>query len=254
MNPLFLAHGSPMLAIEQNEYTAFLASTGANLKPDAVVIFTAHWETEVTTISSKDDIYETIYDFYGFPDELYEVKYPAKGSTEVAALVGQLLSASGIPSTFDTERGLDHGSWTMLKHMFPNADVPIVQVSVNPYRSVEEHYNIGASLRELGNRNILVIGSGVSVHNLGAVKWGQKEAEPWAVQFDDWLIEKLHEGDLPSLFNYDRLAPNARAAVPRSEHFVPLYVAYGSGSPDSDVQVIHRSYAMGTLSNLSLQF
>lgn len=254
MKPLFLAHGSPMLAVEQNEYSRFLEQTGAGLKPDAIVIFTAHWETEVVTISSKDDEYETIYDFYGFPDELYKVKYPAKGSTKVAALVGQLLKDSGIPAAYDTNRGLDHGSWTMLKHMFPKADIPVVQVSVNPYRSAEEQYRIGEALRSLSSQNILLIGSGVTVHNLRAVKWGQQEPESWAVEFDEWLIEKMNKHDLNSLFQYEQLAPHAKMAVPRAEHFVPLYIALGSGHAEAAPEVIYRSYQFGTLSYLSMQF
>lgn len=254
MNPLFLAHGSPMLAIEQNEYSQFLQQTGAKLQPSAIVIFTAHWETEEITISSKDDEYETIYDFYGFPDELYKQKYPAKGSTRIAALVGKLLNDKGIETAFDTERGLDHGSWTMLKHMFPMADVPVVQVSVNPFRPAEEQYRIGEALRSLSAMNILLIGSGVTVHNLRAVNWGQKEAESWALEFDQWLIDKMSIQDLKSLFQYEKLAPHAKMAVPRAEHFVPLYIAMGSGNAATAPKVIYRSYEFGTLSYLSLQF
>lgn len=254
MKPLFLAHGSPMLAVEQNEYSRFLQQLGAGMKPDAVVIFTAHWETDAVTISSKDDEYETIYDFYGFPDELYQVKYAAKGSTKVAALVGKLLSDNNIEVAYDEQRGLDHGSWTMLKHMFPEADIPIVQISVNPYRTSEEQYRIGEALRGLSDRNILVIGSGVTVHNLRAVKWGQKEPESWAVEFDEWLIEKMKARDTEALFRYDSLAPHARLAVPRAEHFVPLYIAFGSGNPDAVPNVIYRKYEFGTLSYLSMQF
>lgn len=254
MKPLFLAHGSPMLAIEQNAYSKFLQATGANLKPDAIVIFTAHWETEAVTISSKDDEYETIYDFYGFPDELYQVKYPAKGSTKIAELVGQMLTAKGIQIAYNESRGLDHGSWTLLKHMFPQADVPIVQVSVNPNRSPEEQYAIGEALQGLSAQNILIIGSGVTVHNLRAVNWGQKEPEAWAVEFDEWLIEKMNSKDTRSLFQYEQLAPHARLAVPRAEHFVPLYIALGSGGKEAVPKVINRSYEFGTLSYLSMQF
>lgn len=254
MSPLFLAHGSPMLAIEENDYSAFLRETGASLKPDAIVIFTAHWETEDVTVTSTDGEYETIYDFYGFPDELYQVKYPAKGSKKIASLVGDMLGERGIPVQFDENRGLDHGSWTLLKHLFPKADIPVVQVSVNPYRSVADHYEIGKALRGLAEHNILVIGSGVTVHNLRVVKWGQSEPEAWAVQFDDWLIEKMAEGDLAALFQYDKLAPNAQYAVPRAEHFVPLYVALGSAQPNVQPKVIFRGYQMGNLSYLSLQF
>lgn len=254
MRPLFLAHGSPMLAVEQNEYSQFLQTTGANLKPEAIVIFTAHWETEAVTISSKDDEYETIYDFYGFPDVLYQVKYPAKGSSKLAADVGQLLTAKGIGIAYNEDRGLDHGSWTLLKHMFPKADVPVVQISVNPFRSPEDQYKIGEALQSLTAQNILIIGSGVTVHNLREVKWGQKEPESWAVAFDEWLIDKMNSKDIQSLLQYEGLAPHARRAVPRTEHFVPLFIAMGSGSSESAPKVIYRSYEFGTLSYLSLEF
>ncbi len=254
MNPLFLAHGSPMLAVQDSEYSRFLHKLGTELKPDAIVIFTAHWEEEAVTISNRNDEYETIYDFYGFPDELYQVKYPAKGSTEIAGLVGQLLSDSGIEIAYDTKRGLDHGSWTMLRHLFPKADVPVVQVSVHPFKPMQEQYRIGEALRSLGSRNILLIGSGVTVHNLRAVKWGQQEPEPWAVAFDDWLLERLHAGDTEALFRYGELAPNAQMAVPRPEHFVPLYIALGSAAETAAPKAIYRGYELGTLSYLSLQF
>jgi 4,5-DOPA dioxygenase extradiol len=251
---LFLAHGSPMLAIEDTPYTQFLADLGRTLRPKAIVIFTAHWESEALTVSSHDDVYDTIYDFGGFPDELYAVKYPAKGSAAVASLVTTKLEAQGVPVRKDMTRGLDHGSWTLLSRMYPEADIPVVQVSVNPYAAPREQYAIGQALRELGGEDILVIGSGVTVHNLGMIKWGQKEPEPWAVAFDDWLIGKMAGGELESLFQYDQQAPNARYAVPRAEHFVPLFIAMGSGSPDSEPKVIYRSYDLGTLSYLCFAF
>jgi 4,5-DOPA dioxygenase extradiol len=251
---LFLAHGSPMLAIEQTEYTRFLSELAGKMKPKAIVVFTAHWEQPVTTVSSSDDVYETIYDFGGFPDELYRVKYPARGSSVVAGIVKERLKRHGIEYAEDTSRGLDHGSWTLLHRMYPEADIPVVQVSVNPYLPPAEQYKIGEALRGLGNDDILVIGSGVTVHNLRIIKWGQKTAEPWAVEFDDWLIEQMDKGDTASLFDYAGKAPHARTAVPRAEHFVPLYIAMGSGDPARKPEVVHRSYDMGTLSYLCLQF
>jgi len=255
MPSLFLAHGSPMLAIEQSIYADFLEDYAPKVgKPKAIVIFTAHWETETTTISSSDDVYETIYDFGGFPDELYRVKYPARGSSVVAGIVADRLAAAGLPVERDYDRGLDHGSWTLLKRLFPEADVPVVQASVNPYLPPERQYAIGAALRGLGEQGILVIGSGVTVHNLRAVKWGQETPEPWAVAFDDWLIEKTTSRSLEELFAYERLAPMARMAVPRAEHFVPYFIALGSGDPARAPETIHRSYVFGTLSNVSMKF
>lgn len=251
---LFLAHGSPMLAIEQTDYTRFLSELAGTMKPKAIVLFTAHWEQPITTVSSSDDVYDTIYDFGGFPDELYKVKYPARGSSIVAGLVKERLKQQGIAVEENTSRGLDHGSWTLLHRMYPAADIPVVQVSVNPYLPPEEQFKIGEALRGLGDEDILVIGSGVTVHNLRIIKWGQKTAEPWAVEFDDWLIEQFDRGDKQSLFNYAAEAPHARMAVPREEHFVPLFIAMGSGEPGRKPKVIHRSYDFGTLSYLCMQF
>ncbi|WP_314585822.1 class III extradiol ring-cleavage dioxygenase [Paenibacillus terrigena] len=252
MPSLFLAHGSPMLAIEDTPYTAFLEQLGQQWKPKAIVIFTAHWESEVLTISTHDQVYETIYDFGGFPDALYEVVYPAKGSSQLANQLAERFKQAGIETRADATRGLDHGSWTLLHRMYPAADIPVVQISVHPYLAAEAQYKIGQALQGLGDEDILIIGSGVTVHNLRLLNWGQKEPEAWAVAFDDWLLNKVEHGDLPSLFAYDQLAPYSRQAVPRAEHFVPFFIAMGSGS--SKPQVIHRSYDLGTLSYLSMAF
>lgn len=250
---LFLGHGSPMIAIEENSYTKFLTSLGKSIHPKAIVVFTAHWESPVTTISSTNDTYETIYDFYGFPDELFRVTYPAKGSVTVAEEVANRLEQHGIKSKFDSSRGLDHGSWTLLTHLYPDASIPVVQVSVNPFLPIEEQFKIGEALKGLGEEDILVIGSGATVHNLRILKWGQQEAEQWAVDFDDWLIDKLQNRDLEALKNYEKLAPNARVAVPTPEHFIPLIIAFGSGN-SNETKVIYRSYDLGLLSYICFQF
>lgn len=254
MPSLFLAHGSPMLAIEQNNYTDFLANIGRQIKPKAIVIFTAHWESEITTISYTDDIYETIYDFYGFPDEMYTIKYPAKGSKKVVDLVKAQFQQQGILFQLNMTRGLDHGSWTLLSRIYPNADIPVIQISVNPFLPAEDQYKIGQSLKDLREEEVLIIGSGVTVHNLRALNWNQTTPEPWAVEFDDWLIDKIHQKDLDALFKWEQSAPNVQLAVPRAEHFVPLFIAMGSGDSLDDAKVIHRSYEFGTLSYLCLQF
>ncbi|KAF2072404.1 hypothetical protein CYY_006279 [Polysphondylium violaceum] len=256
MPSLFIAHGSPMLAIQTTPYTKFLNTLGDSLKPKAIVIFSAHHETEVTTVSVHDNTYDTIYDFYGFPKEMYQIKYPAKGSSSVANSVLDKLQKSGLKAQKETKRGLDHGSWTLLMKMFPNADVPVVQVSVNPNGDARQHYEIGKSLRGLKDEGILIIGSGVTVHNLGAIKWGQDKPEPWAVKFDDFLIENVKSNQLDNLFNWSKLAPNARLAVPTAEHFFPFFVALGASSSDdiSSSKVINRHYEVGTLSYLSFNF
>jgi len=251
---LFLAHGSPMLAVQDTAYTKFLEELGQKInKPKAIVIFTAHWESEIMTISSPADEYGTIYDFMGFPEELYQIKYPAKGSKEIVALLEDKFSVKGIQTKRDTSRGLDHGSWTLLSRLYPKADIPVVQVSVNPFLTPSEQYDIGLAINELGKEDILIIGSGVTVHNLRALKWEQTEPEDWAIQFDDWLIDRISKKDFTSLLNFEQLAPHAQLAVPRPEHFVPFFIAMGSGTLDN-ARIIHRSYEMGTLSYLCLAF
>jgi len=255
MPSLFLAHGSPMLALEDSEYAAFLQDYARRVgKPEAILVFTAHWEAPATTFTATDGVYETIHDFYGFPDELYRVRYPARGSRAVAGLAAEKLAAAGLPAAKDERRGLDHGSWTLLIRMYPDADVPVVQASVNPYWPAERQYAIGAALRNLRKEGVLVIGSGVTVHNLRMVMWDSTAAEPWAVAFDDWLVERTQAHNRGELFRYDALAPHAKTAVPRAEHLVPYFIAYGAGDPDRTPEVIHRSYSYGTLSNLSMRF
>lgn len=252
MPSLFLAHGSPMLAIGDSPYAAFLADLGRRLRPKAIVIFSAHWESPVTTISSTDGTYDTIHDFGGFPPELYRIRYPARGSTAVADKVAERLREAGIPVRTDADRGLDHGSWTMLLRMYPEADIPVVQASVHPFLPGEEQIRIGEALAGLGEADILVTGSGVTVHNFAEIRWSGGDPEPWALEFDDWLIERSAAKDRAALARYPELAPIARRAVPRPEHFVPYLIAFGAGT--GEAQVLHRHYDYGTLSYLCLSF
>lgn len=250
----FFCHGSPMLAIEDNPYSRFLASLGQSLdKPKGIVIFSAHWETRVPTVTYTDDTLNTIHDFFGFPPELYQQHYPAKGSTHIAKLVQDNLEREGWQVKLDAQRGLDHGAWVILKLLFPQADIPVVQVSINPFLPLPKQYELGEALRDLAQAGIMVMGSGGTVHNLWEVKWGSKTAESWAVQFDDWLIDKVLTKDLNALFQFEKLAPYAKKAVPRNEHLVPLYIALGSGSAQ-EPKLLNREYEHGTVSLLSFQF
>lgn len=256
VSPLFLAHGSPMMAIEETEVSRFLEDLGKQVRPKAIIIFSAHWESKVLTLSSPEGAFDTIYDFGGFPPELYAMKYPAKGDPKLAARIMELFREKGI-QVQQSNRGLDHGSWVPLSRMYPAADIPVVQLSVDPFLPPEEQFKIGEALRGLSDDDILVIGSGVTVHNLRKIRWDQprdRKPEHWALSFDRWLVEKLEEKDWASLFNYMELAPYAREAVPREEHFVPLFIAVGSANPEHAPKVIHQSYEFGVLSYLSLQF
>ncbi len=251
---LFICHGAPTLALEDNDYTQFLQDLGRRIKPKAIVLFTAHWESELPILSYRDDVYETIYDFGGFSEDLYKIKYPAKGSTAIASMVENRLSVHGISSSRDDRRGLDHGSWVVLRLLYPDADIPVIQVSVNPNLHPEKQFKIGGALQGLGEEDILIIGSGGTSHNLRTLNWGQRTPEPWTVAFDDWLVEHVQNRDLDSLFQYEKLAPNARLAVPRAEHFVPLFIAFGSGDENKQPKVLHRSYDFGTLSHIVFEF
>ena len=253
IRPLFLAHGSPMMAIEENEYTKFLNNLGENIKPKAIVVFTAHWDSNVLTISASDSAYNTIYDFYGFPRELYEIKYPAKGSSIIAAKLEKELTYQGIMVKKDLTRGLDHGAWTLLMHLYPKADIPVIQVSINSNLSIEEQIKIGNAIKSFSAEDILVLGSGNTVHNLRLVDFDKTSTDSWAEEFDDWLVSKIKENDLTSLFNYKALAPHANLAVPTGDHFVPLFIALGS-SLELTPKVIFRNYELGNLSYLCFQF
>lgn len=252
--PVFLAHGSPFTIFERSDYTRFLAEFGKRFRPKAIVIFSAHFESDVTTIAATDDVHEMVYDYYGFPDEYYQVKYPARGSTVVAGMVEARLREKGIPVR-RKYRGMDHGVFPILMHAFPEADIPVVPVSVNPYLQPRGQIAIGEALRGLEDDGVMVIGSGFVTHNLRIFEM-EKDAPPhaWTVRFRDWIREKVTARDIDALVQYETLAPDVRLAVPRAEHFVPLLIALGCGSPEREVEVLYDTIEHGTLCTLSFRF
>ena len=256
MPSLFIAHGAPLLAIENNEYTQFLNDLGKNIpRLKAIVLFSAHWESRVQKVSNVDS-YNTVYDFGGFPPELYQIQYPAQGDQPISNEIQDLFKKNGIPFEVEMERGLDHGAWVVLRLLYPNADIPVIAMSVNPKLSPEEQYQIGKSLSALREKDVLVIGSGGTVHNLRAVKWSDTEIDQWAQEFDDWLAVHLSNWDLESMFKYESVAPNAEYAVPRygNEHFIPIFYAMGAADDVRKASLLHRSYRYGNLSHSVWQF
>ncbi|KQY82157.1 MFS transporter [Paenibacillus sp. Root52] len=248
MPSLFIAHGAPSLALEENAYTEFLQELGQTLpKPKAIVLFSAHWEATMQQVSSVAE-YETIYDFGGFQPELYQIKYPAQGHAETTTEVERLFTEAGIPVQTDDVRGLDHGAWVVLRLLYPDADIPVVALSVNRYLTGEQQYQVGQALASLREQDVLVIGSGGTVHNLRRLNWGSNEIDPWALEFDHWLQDKLENWDTESLFAYDTLAPSAQAAVPTPEHFVPLLIAMGAGDRNKQATLMFKAYQLGNLS------
>ena len=248
MPSLFIAHGAPSLALEENVYTEFLQKLGQELpKPKAIVLFSAHWESTTQLVSSVAN-YETIYDFGGFQPELYQIKYPAQGQAETTAEVERLFAEAGIPVQTDDVRGLDHGAWVVLRLLYPDADIPVIALSVNRYLTGEQQYQVGQALASLREQDILVIGSGGTVHNLRRLNWESNGVDPWASEFDNWLHDKLVSWDTESLFSYDTLAPSAQAAVPTPEHFVPLLLAMGAGDQNKRASLLFKAYQYGNLS------
>ncbi|MFH7819082.1 DODA-type extradiol aromatic ring-opening family dioxygenase [Neobacillus thermocopriae] len=253
----FIAHGSPLLAIENNEYTHFINDLGKNLpRPKAIVIFSAHWESPVQQVSEVEQ-YSTIHDFGGFDPALYTIQYPAKCNHDVSKEIIDLLTANGIPFSVETKRGLDHGSWVVLRLLYPYADIPVIAMSVNPILTPQEQYKIGKSLSVLRDKDILIIASGGTSHNLMALNWADNgEITPWALEFEDWLAHHLHQWDLDSLFHYDSLAPNAQYAVPPhgKEHFIPIFYAMGAADDVQKAKLLHRSFRYGSLTHSVWQF
>lgn len=254
MPSYFVAHGAPSLVLDDIAYTGFLKQFAADRpKPKAIVLFSAHWEERAQTVSNVDR-HGTIYDFYGFQPELYQVTYPAPGDRTIGERVLALLAEHGVPAAFDDERGLDHGAWAVLKLMYPNADVPVIALSVNRYLTNEQQYGMGQALAALREEDVLIIGSGGTVHNLHRLNWNAAGAEPWAVAFDDWLRRTVEAWDLDSLFRYRELAPYGTDAVPTNEHFIPLLLAMGAADGARRAKLLHRTYQYGTLSLSCWQF
>jgi 4,5-DOPA dioxygenase extradiol len=254
---LFVAHGSPMLAVEDNDYTRFLYQVGGSIpRPRAIVLFSAHWVTSAQKVSEVES-YQTIYDFGGFPDALYRIQYPARGSGQIAREIEDLFGEHGVHFEPEQTRGLDHGAWVVLSKMYPDASVPVISMSVNPQLAPEEQYNIGRAISAIRAKDILVIGSGGTVHNLRAVNFQDNgQIDDWALDFDKWLEQQLNHWDLQSLFQYESLAPTAKMAVPPygNEHFVPIFYAMGAADDAKQAKLLHRSYQYGNLSHSVWQF
>lgn len=245
----FIAHGSPLLALEDNEYTRFLERLGQDLGAlRGIVVFSAHWDSPEQLIT-VDVQHETQHDFYGFPEEMYTLTYPAPGSPALSSRIAELFKSHNLPHQPVLGRGLDHGVWVILKKMFPNADIPVVALSVDSLRSPKEQYAIGEMLAPLRDEGILLIGSGGLVHNLRMLKQND-QPEQWALDFDAWIAKALEAWDLPSLYAYDKKAPHVRDAVPSygREHFVPLFYAMGAADEGKRAQLMIQAYQYGTLS------
>lgn len=223
-------------------------------KPKSILVISGHWETDVPSITAGDHC-DTIHDFYGFPDRLYKLKYPAPGSPELAKRVQELLMESGFKRVhLDKKRGLDHGAWVPLMLMYPEADIPVCQLSIQLRKDAKHHYNIGRALAPLREEGVLIVGSGSATHNLRDLDFDAKDVTPWAAEFDNWLEESLVNGRYEDVNDYEKKAPHAKRAHPWPDHFYPLHVAMGASGDNSKAELIHRSWGLGTLSYASYKF
>lgn len=246
---LYISHGSPMTALQPGAVGERLAELAAALpRPRAVVIASAHWPTAQPQLGS-DAQPETIHDFFGFPAPLYQIRYPAPGAPELAAQAAGLLAAAGLPAQLATAQGLDHGMWVALRLLYPQADIPVVPMAIQPQQGPTHHLELGRALAPLREQGVLVIGSGSITHNLHDLRAGysaEREA-PYVKPFIDWIEQRLAAGDIDALLDYRRQAPFAERAHPTDEHLLPLFVALGAAGPGARAQRIDAGVDHGIL-------
>lgn len=255
MPVLFLGHGSPMNAIEENEFVAGFRKVGSEVpRPQAVLVISAHWETRGTQVTAMEHP-QTIHDFGGFPKALFDVQYPAPGSPELAAETKRLVNSTDV--LLDHQWGLDHGAWSVVKHLYPEADVPVVQMSIDYGLSPAQHYALAKEIASLRDKGVLIIGSGNMVHNLGMVAWDKLHAGAYGY---DWALEAraqmnrfILDGDHAALVNYRAQGKAFQLAIPTPEHYLPLLYALALKNGDDKVTLFNDKPLAGSLSMTSLK-
>lgn len=252
---IFISHGAPTFAIEPGLAGAQLRSLGLALgKPKGIVIVSPHWMTRGVEITAGVNP-ETIHDFGGFPSALYDIHYPAPGSPALAARTEQLLQRRSLPPSLNRTRGLDHGAWVPLWHMYPDADIPVIQVSLPFGTSAAQAWTLGQALSPLGGEEVLVIGSGSLTHNLREFQMGvNADAAAYALEFTQWIRDAVERGDSDQLLHAMERAPHAQRAHPTTEHFLPLLVAAGAASDISPTTVLDGGIRHGVLAMESYVF
>jgi 4,5-DOPA dioxygenase extradiol len=252
----FFGHGSPLNAIEDNEFSRNWERAADGLpRPRAILCISAHWLTKGSAVTAMDSP-RTIHDFGGFPRELYGIRYPAPGSPAVAAEVAEALAPTEV--ALDREWGLDHGAWSVLRRVYPSADIPIVQLGMDMGKPGTHHYGLGKRLRGLRSQGILIVGSGNIVHNLGMVAWDRMDRDDyafdWARKIDGAFTELVASGKDADLIAYERLGRDALLAVPTPDHYYPLLYCLGARDPSEPVSVFNRKAVAGSLTMTSFRF
>jgi 4,5-DOPA dioxygenase extradiol len=245
--PVFVSHGSPTLLFDDVPARDFLRGLGQTLpRPKAILVISAHWETQDPTVNAVA-INDTIHDFGGFPQILFEQQYPAPGDPALAQKIAERLQSAGLAASLDTARGLDHGAWVPLKLMYPAHDIPVLQLSLQTQMGPAYHYRLGEILAPLAREDVLILASGSFTHDLSSVAWRGPQDEPdWVTAFADWANAALAEGHIDDLLHYRTRAPFAVRNHPTEEHFLPLFVALGAAGV-GPVQRLHSSTTFSVL-------
>ncbi len=254
MPVLFLGHGSPMNAIEENEFVAGFRKIGKEIeRPKAILCISAHWETKGTFVTAIKNP-RTIHDFGGFPEELFNVQYPAPGSPDLAAETKELVQKTNIG--LDDKWGLDHGAWSVIKHLYPNADVPVIQMSIDYTKPPLYHYELAKELNSLRRKGILIVGSGNLVHNLGMVAWNRLNEEfafDWATEANEMMKKFIKNDDHESLINFKSQGKAFNLAIPSPEHYLPLLYALALKEENEEVSIFNDKPVAGSLTMTSVK-
>lgn len=252
---LFIGHGSPMNGIEDNEFSQTWAKMGQEIaKPKAVLVISAHWLTRGTHVTAMEEP-RTIHDFGGFPQALFDIQYPAKGSPDLAAATAKLITSTDVG--LDHDWGLDHGTWTVVRHMYPDADIPVLQLSIDYGRPPEYHYNLAKEISALRKKGVLIIGSGNMVHNLRMLDW-RKLNEPdygfdWAIEMNNIFKEKINDGNHKALIDYENLNKAAKLAIPTPDHYYPLLYTLGLQDNKDTLSFFNDRMVGGSLNMTSVR-
>ncbi len=256
MPVLFLGHGSPMNAIEENQFVKGFRNQGSAIqKPKAILCISAHWETKGTYVTAMD-MPRTIHDFGGFPQALFDVQYPAPGSPDLARETANLITHTDVG--LDDKWGLDHGAWSVIKHMYPDADVPVIQLSLDYTKPASYHFQLAQELQALRSKGVLIIGSGNMVHNLGMVAWNKLNAGPyaydWAIEANDKMKHFILNEDFQSLVNFKKQGKAFDLAIPTPEHYLPLIYTVALKTKNDDTTLFNDEPLGGSLSMTSVKF
>jgi 4,5-DOPA dioxygenase extradiol len=247
---LFISHGSPMLALTDTPAHRFLLELGQSLPmPKAILMISAHWEAAGSPAVSLAQQPETIHDFGGFPQALFDIQYPAPGAPDAAAHAATLLEQAGFAVKHSRTRGLDHGAWVPLRLMYPDADIPVAQISLIHGGTPAQHEQMGLALSALREQGILIIGSGSMTHNLGEIRrgGGDTDVPSWVSEFGNWMKDRLKSNAHDQLIDYRAQAPSAERNHPSEEHLLPLFVAMGAAGATPKAELLHSSYEYGVL-------